>query len=234
MTATLKYDIPGGLAPSTLKPNSAHTIILNEIPQTSIVLDIGRATGYLGRYLLDYKDCVVDGFEIDEVAAWQASQFYRQVYVGSADDVEKLEQVTGEYDILLLAAVLEHLAHPEITLQYLRQRLKPAGRAIISLPNVAHFSVRWNLLRGRFEYEDYGIMDKTHLHFYTLKTARELLENCGFRVEQVRWSHLGVGKLNTLLRWLPRGRYRIRQWLVTHFPELFGFEFIFVGRKIDV
>lgn len=79
--------------------------------------------------------------------------------------------------------MLEHLKYPERLLWEAKALLKSGARIIVSLPNIAHWGVRLRLLFGRFEYSDYGIMDRTHLHFYTVKTGRALLEEQGYAVE---------------------------------------------------
>ena len=90
----------------------------------------------------------------------------------------------GDFDLILALDVLEHLKSAEETLSELRKMLAPGGTLIISLPNIAYWSIGVDLLIfGRFEYEDAGIMDRTHLRFFTEKTARELIESAGFRVQ---------------------------------------------------
>jgi predicted TPR repeat methyltransferase len=78
--------------------------------------------------------------------------------------------------------VLEHLTEPERLLADARARLAPGGVAIVSLPNVANITVRLHLLMGRFPYSDRGILDRTHMRFYTRSSARALLARCGFEV----------------------------------------------------
>lgn len=228
-----KYDLPERIDLDRLNPNHAHAIILRQIPPGVRVLDVGCATGYLGRYLTEEQGCTVDGVEYDLQAAEIARQYYRRVWVGDVEDEVLLADIPGPYDVVMCPAVLEHLARPDLVLRRLRRLIAPGGFLIASLPNVAHWSVRWKLLRGRWDYTEYGLLDRTHLRFYTLRTAQELLENVGYRVTSVQWSNVGVGPVESVLRGLPRGRYRIRRWLLEKMPELFGHELIFVARKAD-
>jgi hypothetical protein len=79
--------------------------------------------------------------------------------------------------------VLEHLVNPEQVLRQVRELLSPGGRVLVCVPNIAHLRIRLKLLFGRFEYESTGIMDMTHLRFYTYSTARRLIESAGFRIQ---------------------------------------------------
>ena len=227
-----KYDIPEKIDPSRLNPYEAHAIILRQIPSNSRVLDIGCATGYLGHYLIEEQGCLVDGIECSPQAAEVAGQYYRHIWVGSVEDEELLASIPGPYDVVMCAALIEHLVNPDLVLQSLRRLLTPQGRSVVSIPNVAHCSVRWRLFIGRWDYTDYGLLDRTHLRFYTLDTGRALIESAGYRVEKIEWSNVGAGPLEIGLRWLPRGRYRLRHWLVNRFPTWFGYEFIFVSKVL--
>jgi hypothetical protein len=126
--------------------------------------------------------------------------------------------------VLLAAAVLEHLKHADRLLRQSRELLKPGAKVIVSLPNVAHYSMRLRLLRGKFDYEDYGIMDRTHLHFYTLSTGKQLLEQEGYRVESV---HIVGSGLQNLFNALSRRLHRPVQKPIL--AGLFAYEFIMVA-----
>ena len=94
--------------------------------------------------------------------------------------------------------VLEHLINPELALRQIQQVLAPRGRVIICVPNIAHARIRLKLLSGKFEYESTGILDVTHLRFFTYKTARELIERAGY---QILSYHPCVGG-GIMTRWL--------------------------------
>jgi len=189
------------------------------MPERSRVLDVGYTTGYLDRYFPNSE------------AASVAEQFYRKVWIGSVESEELLANLPGPYDVILCAAVLEHLVRPDLVLRRLRRLISPDGHIIISLPNIAHWTIRWELLRGRFDYQEYGLLDRTQLRFYTLKTARELIENTGYKIESFHFSTAGVTELEQPILRLPRGGYRLRCYLLHQLPELFGYELIFVARK---
>lgn len=222
-----KYQVSAPIDLARLNPHQAHSIILGQIPAGARVLDVGCATGYLGRFLMEERKCVVDGIDSDHHAAGKAREYLRHVCVGSIDDDAVFSNLSEKYDVVLCAAVLEHLAGPRLALQRLRDLIAEDGILIASLPNVAHWSVRWALLRGRWDYAEYGILDRTHLHFYTLQTAKEMLESAGYAINRVEVSDIGVGPLQLVLRFLPRGRIWLRNWLVNRLPTMFGYEMIF-------
>jgi trans-aconitate methyltransferase len=96
------------------------------------------------------------------------------------DDSELLDP--GErFDVMIFADVLEHLVHPDALLKRLSRNLAAGGFALVSLPNIAYYKIRWRLMRGQFDYEPFGIMDRSHLRFFTRETALQLLQDGGFR-----------------------------------------------------
>ena len=98
-------------------------------------------------------------------------------------DLEELTPLS--FDVLLMADVLEHLKEPLETLRKLSQFLSEEGFALTVLPNIAHLYFRLKLLIGQFDYQEKGTLDRTHLRFYTLKTAKRLVTDAGFQVEFV-------------------------------------------------
>jgi methionine biosynthesis protein MetW len=180
-----KYHLDAIFDPARAHPDDAHSVLMRLVPPRTRVLELGCASGYLSGYLEKVKNCRVTGLEADPNAARIAATRCSEVYTVDLDTPDSLSMLTGPYDVLLTAAVLEHLKDAERLLNAVRSKkiLAPNAVVIVSLPNVAHWSIRLSVLRGRFDYTDYGIMDRTHLHFYTVRTGRALLENCGYRVQ---------------------------------------------------
>ncbi|HMC07946.1 MAG TPA: methyltransferase domain-containing protein [Actinomycetota bacterium] len=205
------------------RPGDAHDLVLGQVPRGSRVLELGCATGYLSRWMGEAGATVV-GIEIDADSAKLAEQWCERVIVGSLEGAEVWEEAGSGYDVVLAAAVIEHLRDPLEALRRCRQALAPGGRIIVNLPNVAHWQERLLHLRGRFDYEDYGIRDRTHLKFFTYHTALDLfrrggLEVLGFAAARgpVLMPVVVLGKL-----W-PGGR----AWLEGSFPNLFAHEMVF-------
>ena len=94
-------------------------------------------------------------------------------------------KLDGQFDLIVYGDILEHLKRPEKVLSELNRYLRPTGKIIVSVPNFVHLFVRLNILIGRFEYMERGILDRTHLRFFTLKTFRKFLANAGLSVEEL-------------------------------------------------
>ena len=147
------------------------------------VLEIGPATGYLSRCLVE-AGCRVTAIEADPESAEAARQPGVHLMCGSVEDEEVLRQIHGTFDVVILADVLEHLRRPEQTLRRMRDFLNPGGYAVVSVPNIANVRTRIGLLFGRFDYEDEGILDRTHLRFFTKRSAETMIRGAGFEVRE--------------------------------------------------
>jgi 2-polyprenyl-3-methyl-5-hydroxy-6-metoxy-1,4-benzoquinol methylase len=146
------------------------------------VLDLGCASGVMGRVLLEKgKAKEVVGAEIFPAAAAEAQKTYQKVYVG---DVEEMDLAYENYfDYVICGDVLEHLKDPYKVLQRIFKWLKPGGKVLVCLPNVRHYHVVRNLVfRGKWDYVSAGVMDKTHLRFFTRDSCRNMIEQAGFIV----------------------------------------------------
>jgi glycosyltransferase involved in cell wall biosynthesis/SAM-dependent methyltransferase len=165
-------------------PNSPATKIARLVGRGRLVLDVGCAHGYLAE-ALRAQDCHVIGIEIDPEDAARARTHCEQVVVRDVEEPGWLDELRERhFDVIVFADVLEHLRNPARVLREVRGLLKPgSGYIVASVPNVAHTSVRLELLLGSFRSEPVGILDATHLHFYTRDTLDELLASCGFAVD---------------------------------------------------
>ena len=136
------------------------------------ILDVGTAGGYLGK-ILRASGHSVFGIENDALIAEKAKYFYDSFQLA---DLETYEFPSGgEFDYILFADILEHLRDPAAVLRKCLPALKESGKLIISVPNVANLVVRLSLLFGRFDYMDRGILDRTHLRFFTLRSLDKML-----------------------------------------------------------
>jgi 2-polyprenyl-3-methyl-5-hydroxy-6-metoxy-1,4-benzoquinol methylase len=169
--------------------NNPRTIIARWVPEGARVLEVGPGDGVVGSWLTANKRCQVIGVEYVPEAAQAAAATFARMIVGSIEDAGVQAQVreSGPYDAIIFADVLEHLVDPWSVLRDLRPLLNPGGRVLLSVPNIAHWTARANLLRGRFDYTDGYLMDRTHLRWFTWKSARALAQSCGYRIveEQV-------------------------------------------------
>lgn len=170
-------------------------------------LDIGCAAGMLGAGLL--REGIVgacDGIELNAEAAQLAQSRLRKVWSGSIESLAD-EIPWQQYDLIILADVLEHLADPWAALRLLQARTAPGCKLMLSVPNVRHYKVSLPLLfKGEFRYEDAGIMDRTHLHFFTRGSLEDIVRECGWTIRALG-SHM-------------KGRYR-RGYMPTRLLEPF-------------
>ena len=166
--------------------NDSLTQVYELIPARVKVLDVGCATGSLAQALHNDKECQVVGVEYNprSVAVCQKLNVFARViqYDMNNFTIADFAEYKGFFDYIVCADVLEHLLQPERILAELKLLLKKDGKLVISLPNVAHASIKANLLFNDFTYTDMGILDKTHLHFYTYKSIAQLLVKCGLKV----------------------------------------------------
>lgn len=155
--------------------------ILARVPADARVLDVGAWTGANGGYLAREAGLSVDGVELDPLAAAEA-EGYQQMHVGSIEDRALQERLGRDYDAILFLDVLEHLVDPAAVLEAARNWLRPSGVVLCSIPNVANWRLRLGLLAGRFDYTETGLLDRTHLRWFTRKTAKQLLTDSGYRI----------------------------------------------------
>lgn len=164
--------------------NSSWYKVFHLIPEKSTVLDIGCSSGNFGAELIKRKKCTVDGIEIFEKDAELARKHLRDVWVL---DIERddLSDIKPKYDIVYFGDVVEHLVTPVESLARIKKLLKPTGKIIFSIPNMAHATVRLLLLKGDFDYTETGLLDKTHLHFYNQKEVYRVFESSGYEIDEL-------------------------------------------------
>lgn len=207
----------------------AHRLMVDAVDPGSRVLDVGCSTGYLAA-VLAATGCQVVGIEFDEHAAMRARarDVMSAVLVGSVDDDDVLARAAehGPYDAIVCGDVLEHLPHPETTLRALAAQLAPEGRVVVSVPNVAHWTGRRAIVRGRFPREEHGLFDATHLRWFTRTDARALVQEAGLGVVE---EHFAPAAL-PLQAHFPSLR-RLERLAVRARPELFALQVVLVGTR---
>lgn len=172
--------------------NTSHAIVLDLVGEDKEVLDVGCSTGYLAK-VLGERRCRVTGVEIDPEAADVARVHCEAVHVADLDRVD-LASLPFEhpFDVVVFADVLEHLHDPVAALKASAALLRPGGYVVISIPNVAHGAVRLALAGGHFDYHDNGLLDRTHVRFFTRSTLFDLLTASGFTAQDLRRTTAGI------------------------------------------
>jgi SAM-dependent methyltransferase len=190
------------------------------------ILDCGCGAGDNARILSDRGWCVT-GITIDPREQEAARQFCEAVYIADLENGFPPD-IDGEFDAVLASHVLEHLARPERLLREVPQRLSPGGVVAVALPNIAHYRQRISRLRGHFDYTDTGQLDRTHLRFYTYRTAIELLELNGYElVNAMATGALPLWKARLILRSVAG---RLDKWAVRQRPNLLGYQCLLLAR----
>lgn len=189
------------------------------------VLDAGCAGGYLSEAL------AARGFEVTAIDL-PGSEAPRGVEFIAADLNDGLPSLRGRFDFILCADVLEHLRDPLALLRDCRKCLADGGALLASLPNSGHAYFRWNVLMGRFPQHDFGLFDRTHLHFYTWDGWVELLDRGGFRIERTACSAVPIDR--ALPRWKGSAAVRVLERLSFEsarvWKRLFAYQFIVLAR----
>ena len=150
------------------------------------ILDVGCAGGKFGELLKNKNPGLeVTGIEIHPEAARQASKVLDRVITGNIEELMDIDISDGYFDCIIYADVLEHLRNPWSVINAYRRFLRTGGYIVCSIPNVRFYKVIINLIKGIWEYAEDGIMDRSHLRFFTLKSIRELIELNGFKIQTI-------------------------------------------------
>jgi methionine biosynthesis protein MetW len=210
-------------------PAEAAGMIAAVIQPKATVLDVGCGTGSVSKILMETRGVQLLGIEPDPHRVAVARSRGINAMQGFFD--EKTVENLGKFDVVVFADVLEHLPDPGAALRLAHQVLKPDGAVVASIPNIAHWSVRLDLLCGRFDYQPYGIMDATHLRWFTEKSVRALFETTGYQIESIR--HTAGVLLPAYYEYFPWRYFRPRRYrkpvvrfLARTMPRLFGCQHI--------
>jgi O-antigen biosynthesis protein len=196
--------------------------VYEEVPEGSRCLDVGCWTGNLGKKLIKTKKCTVDGIDfVPEVLVKAKGRGYRETYRFNLNsEPAKINKIRRRYDCIICADVLEHLVDPRLVLSLLKKKLDKQGVLIISAPNIAFLKQRLELLCGKFDYNPSGgIMDETHLRFFTAKNLQVLCKQTGFKIE----SFYGYS--------LVKNKFFILRYLAKISPTLFAIQFLLKARQ---
>jgi 2-polyprenyl-3-methyl-5-hydroxy-6-metoxy-1,4-benzoquinol methylase len=203
------------------RPLSGHRLLLAMVPPGGRVLDVGCSGGYLAERLVA-RGSTVTGIELDPDAAQHAREFCDRVLVGDVEELE-LPFEPASFETIICGDLIEHLRWPDRFLTRVRPLLRPGGRLVLTTPNIANWTIRLQLLFGRFRYTDRGILDRTHAHLFTRATLLECLEGSGYEVEETEFTTplplIGAPLLE-----------RIAHLIGSLRPQLFAFQFVVAAR----
>lgn len=193
------YDTTGSRTIEDADPNSSYAKAFALIPAGSRVLDLGCGPGELASYLAARGDRVW-GVDINPAAVAQAAASCVATAVADLEEAEVAALFPGQrFDIVVVTDVLEHVREPWSLLQAAREVLDTGGRVVASIPNFAHAAVRLAVVSGAMPYRGLGILDDTHVRFFTVDGIRSLFEESGFRVQEIARTTLPFGQRSDLV-----------------------------------
>ncbi|MBI2276591.1 MAG: class I SAM-dependent methyltransferase [Dechloromonas sp.] len=220
----LRYNTP----PVSFSAFEKNGIVARLIRPGSRVLDVGCGMGGTLKSLRDTRQCEVVGLEPNHSRAAAVEEAGVTIIQTTLDQADPA--TLGMFDYVMFLDVLEHMANPHEVLVDAGRLLKPGGVVIVSVPNVAHWSVRLNLLFGNFDYAEAEIMDATHLRWFTRRTVTKMVEAAGY---ELKTYDVSAGTWLTVYarvwpwKWIPYGiRARMIRFCVKLAPTLFGAQHI--------
>lgn len=216
-------------------PCSSHGRILaflRRFPAHTRILDVGTSTGYVGAALREQGFEHLCGIEVEPEAAAHARPFYDPLVVTDVER-DRLPWADGSFDVVICADVLEHLREPERALQRISPLVAPGGWLLVSVPNIAHWSMRVGLLLGRFQYTTSGLLDRSHVRFFTRASARALVHGAGLTIRQETATPLPIAHWCNGSAWTPIWRTveHIDGWLGWVRPSLFAYQFLLITQR---
>jgi len=216
-------------------PWSSHTRIRTWLAQQQAgtrILDIGAATGTLGKQFAE-AGLVMYGIEPHPAWAKLARPYYTELLVGTLDDAS--DAFLSRHDVVVCADVLEHIAEPTQALRRMLALQSVGCHFLISVPNIANIWMRLNLLLGRFDYTDRGILDRTHLRFFTRRTLRGMFDAVGLRVVELHVTPIPLNLIHPMFHQSSVGRlaHALLARLTRTFPTLLGYQFVVKAVKFS-
>lgn len=212
----------------TYHANHSYSQIIRRIPRYAQVLELGCGDGSMSKLVREVCKAHIIGVDFNPDIVWKAQQFCDYVFTEDLDDPHSLDALEGEkFDIITLVDVIEHLKYPEKLLKRLSHFLLDEGQVLLSVPNIAHASVRLELLNGSFDYQQTGILDATHLKFFTLKSIQALLASVHYDIQEIdyTWHDLPDEVITYYLQ--AAGLQATSEALATfHTPEAIAYQFI--------
>jgi 2-polyprenyl-3-methyl-5-hydroxy-6-metoxy-1,4-benzoquinol methylase len=206
------------------EPGSAHMLVVDLVPEGARVLEFGCATGYMSEVLKTRKRATVTGIEIEAEAGELAKEHCKRVIIGDAEELDYDELLGDErFEAILFVDVLEHLKEPGDLLRRIRPFLADDGVVLASIPNIAHGSVRLALLAGEFRYRRTGLLDDTHVRFFTRAGIHDLFESSGFVIADLLRHRVDIDR--TEIRYPAPPTDGLQEWLAKD-PDASVYQFV--------
>ena len=179
-----------------LNTHNTMSLINRWIDRETVVLEFGPANGRLTKYLKEEKSCAVTIVEIDAESGREASAFAEQSFIGKKEgNIENYcwMKTSRKYDYIIFADVLEHLSNPKDVLKNCCSVLKEQGKILVSIPNMSHNSILISLFNDEFEYDKTGLLDHSHIHFFTNTSFKKMIKNTDLYIYETEPIYSRVG-----------------------------------------
>lgn len=211
--------------------NQSQAVILNLVGRDKHVLDMGCSTGYLARGLSERGNRVT-GLELQEEWAERARPYLDELVVGDLDTMDLVERFgEARFDVVVYGDVLEHLKDPAAVLVQTRRILKEDGVVVVSMPNVAHGDLRLSLFAGYWDYRPTGLLDDTHLRFFTLRSIERLMSQAGLTIGDLR--RVRVPLFGTELAMTPSHFSPDVVEMLRRDPDIDVYQYVYKAHKND-
>jgi len=215
-------------------PTPVNSKLLALVGKKKKVLEVGCALGYQTRSMKELQDCQVTGIEIDADAANQSRAYCDDIIVGDIETMDLNQELHDKlFDVITFADVLEHLKKPATTLRKVKPFLQDGGYILASIPNIAHSSVIFEMAKGLFEYRSLGLLDNTHIHFFTRQTIYHTFEKAGYLI--VALDRKRVSAADTEFKTNPKtdDELKFLNYINHHNPEAETYQFVIKAIPAD-
>lgn len=208
------------------------SVLASLVPVGCNVLDLGTGSGALGKHLSSHSKCQVDGVTHNPAELALAAPHYRRIELLDLESSQLRDRLHGErYERVVCADILEHLRSPEKTLEEIGALLAEEGRLLVSVPNIAYCGLIGELLNGDFRYRGEGLLDRTHLRFFTRRSLLDFFARHGWQITRIETIavELRDSEFSILPETLPRALLR----RLLELPDALTYQFVLEARPLS-
>lgn len=211
----------------TLEDNGTAAKTLRLVGHNKKVLELGCSVGIQSKVLREELGCDVTGVELNPLAARQAEAYCTSVVVGNLDQVDfEAEFPSQKFDVVLCADVLEHLYNPTALLNRIKPVIGPSGYVVASIPNVVHIALIFEMLHGKFDYRDTGLLDDSHIRFFTRSSLIRTFTDAGFTIDHLDRGLASAYETEFAINNCTQEDRDVLDYLRAHNEECFTYHFI--------
>lgn len=215
-----------------MSSDSTSTKIIKLVGKGRKVLEIGCAAGSQSKVMKEQFGCSVTGVEIDADAANEASRYCDRIITGNIETLDIPETFQNEkYDVVVFADVLEHLYDPVAVLVKISDLLTDDGYIVASIPNIVHASVIFEMMTGNFTYRSLGLLDESHIRFFTLSSIIETLNKSGYLTDCI--DRVQCDPSHTEFKTRPQSKLEkiVLEYIIARNMESLTYQYVVRARK---